>query len=113
MHPDQAGALALVLNELLTNAVKHAARHQPGLAVQVECILRCRAGQRELDIRNPGTWPASLDWSRLPPGIQGLGLVKALLPSRGAHLQILPESGFVCARMQFRPPLLWSPGESP
>lgn len=106
IHPDQAGALALVINELMTNAVKHALPRQPGESPQVTCRLWQQGAQRVLDIRNAGHWPPQLSLHSLPPGVQGLGLVKALLPSRGAHLEIFTESGLVCARLQIGPPLL-------
>lgn len=117
VHPDQAGALALVLNELMTNAVKHARPSvdpaQEHGQVQVTCRLRRRGELREVDILNPGQWPAHLSLTSLPPSVQGLGLVKALLPSRGARLEVLTEPGRVCARLHIGPPLLCSADQTP
>ncbi len=117
IHPDQAGAVALVLNELMTNAVKHGqaggsgggsggAEDRPPAA---RCRLTVEADGHQLEISNAGHWPDGvLGIDRVPSGIQGLGLVKALLPSRGARLELVTSNGLVCARLHIRPPLLWS-----
>lgn len=110
LDPDQAGALALVLNELMTNAVKHRAPsvRLPGSpdGAAVRCIISVVESGLEIDILNAGQWALGGDWDRVPPGVHGLGLAKALLPSRGAHLQFHTQADLVCARLHIAPPLL-------
>ena len=112
VHSDQAGALALVINELLTNAVKHRSM-TTGAAVlphgaDVWCSVSSGASSAEVQIVNAGVWPTDMNWDQLPPGVHGLGLAKALLPSRGARLQVSTQSDFVCARLHIGPPV-WCP----
>jgi hypothetical protein len=40
----------------------------------------------------------------VPGGVSGLGLVRALLPRRGATLQLAEEGGDVVARVSLVPP---------
>lgn len=112
VHPDQAGALALVINELLTNAVKHRSVSSPpdgwAQGVAARCTVTSNATQALLEIVNAGDWPDARMWDRFPPGVRGLGLAKALLPSRGAQLNFHTETGLVCARLQIGPPV-WCP----
>lgn len=116
VHPDQAGGLALVLNELMTNALKHgtgapcAADDDPGQGARLSCSVRWVADRAEVDIGNPGHWPSPPRLESLPPGVQGLALVRALLPSRGAELEFITQPGWVCARLHIRPPVLCHAG---
>lgn len=113
VHPDQAGGLALVLNELMTNALKHGtagalgAGAESGHRARLSCTVRWNAGHAEVDIGNPGQWPSPPQLESLPPGVQGLALVRALLPSRGAALEFITQPGWVCARLHIRPPVLF------
>jgi len=72
--------IALALNELLTNAIKH------GPGSEVSCIFVAHADRVQLEIRNPGSLPPHFDPARLPASVSGLSLVRALLPRRGARL---------------------------
>ncbi len=111
LHPDQAGALALVLNELMTNAIKHRAKAATDEAPEV--VIRASDGSCVVEVCNAGTWPPELDPEHQAPGIRGLGLVRALLPSRGARLEIITPPGRVCARLQIGAPWLMAPLDSP
>jgi two-component sensor histidine kinase len=95
--------IALTINELLTNAVKHgvlqqrAARALPAAALDgealppVECTLVCEADGVRIVIRNRARLPDGFSLARVPSGVSGLGLVRALLPRRCAQLTIEPE----------------------
>jgi hypothetical protein len=113
VHPDQAGGLTLVLNELMTNALKHGTAGPSGAGVEsrqqarLSCTVRWNADHAEVDIGNPGQWPTPPQLESLPPGVQGLALVRALLPSRGAALEFITQPGWVCARLHIRPPVLF------
>ncbi len=90
--------IALALNELLTNAIKHS----PGS--EVSCTFVNHAERVALEIRNPGRLPPDFDPARLPASVSGLSLVRALLPRRGARLsfeQIGPE---VLCTLELMPP---------
>ncbi len=95
--------LALTINELLTNAVKHGDHS----------AVRCRVSAREedvlIEISNGGSLPADFDLQRTPAGMHGLGLVRALLPRRAATLNLSWVDGRVVAAMTLRPPSVRRP----
>lgn len=76
--------LALTVNELLTNAVKHS---RDG---EVRCTLVASATQVAIEVVNRGQLPAGFELARVPGGVSGLGLVRALLPRRSATLTLQP-----------------------
>ena len=90
--------LALSLNELLINAVKH------GDGTPVQCRVDARPEDVLIEIRNGGTLAAPLDLRSQPPGMYGLGLVRALLPRRAATLDIAEGGGRVVTSLVLRPP---------
>lgn len=100
LRPDDAPAIALCLNELLTNALKHGAAG----AVGIRCEVSNGPDGVEVLIRNPGTLPDGRDDAKSRQGLSGLGLVRALLPRRGARLQMRTQDGEVCARLHIGPP---------
>jgi PAS domain S-box-containing protein len=97
----EAVPLALILNELLTNAVKHAQPRERGIE------LRLRKGSRaeELLIRisNPGRWqPGAAPGS----GGNGLALIEAMLPPQGAHIEREQADGWVHTTLRLQPPAI-------
>ncbi len=98
----EAVPLALVLHELLLNAVKHSSDPGLGVPVRLQCLPD---GGREIQIRNPGQWPAD----PVGPG-QGLGLIAALLPRQGASLQQSQDGAWVLTRLCLHAPVLHSAG---
>ncbi|MFM1990305.1 MAG: hypothetical protein RJA99_3262 [Pseudomonadota bacterium] len=100
--PEQeAVPLALVVNELGTNAIKH---RQPGASVSVR--LESIPDGIALEIVHRGSLPDAFDFGRLVPGPSGLGLVKALLPRRGARLEFAQRDAQVAARAELTRPAL-------
>ena len=91
--------IALSLNELLTNAHKHG----PG-----EQALSCRFVADEqgvrIDIRSPGRLSEGFSLDRVPGGVSGLGLVRALLPRRSAKLSLTQDGDEVLTRILLSPP---------
>lgn len=77
--------IALTLNELLTNAVKHCSGGDAG---RVTCTLVCGEATLRLLIGNTGVLPEGFNLARFPGGVSGLGLVRALLPRRSATLTL-------------------------
>lgn len=99
---NEAVPLALVINELGTNAIKYRASREQGIAVRVAS----RPEGVELRIENGGVLKAGFDLARIASGISGLGLVKALLPRRGARLAIEQHGGTVVTRLELVPPAI-------
>mgnify|MGYP000878145123 CR=1 FL=1 len=98
--PEQeAVPLALVFNELGTNAIKH---RDPGARVEVR--LAPIPDGIALEVESRGTLPEGFDFSRLGPSPSGLGLVKALLPRRGARLELTQRGACVAARAELTVP---------
>jgi two-component sensor histidine kinase len=105
--PEQeAVPLALVVNELATNAIKHRAAGSP-VTVRLDAV----EGGIALEISSRGTLPEGFDFARLGPSPSGLGLVKALLPRRGARLDLAQREERVTARAEITRPALHERGE--
>jgi len=101
--PEQeAVPLALTVNELGTNAIKYRFPHEAALTVR----LNSRPDGVELIIENPGTLKEGFDLSRITSSVSGLGLIKALLPRRGAKLDIVQSGSWVCTRLALSPPAI-------
>jgi PAS domain S-box-containing protein len=90
--------IALTVNELLTNAVKHS-RHD-----EVVCAVAARDDELSVAIRNAGRLPDGFDAAALRGGVSGLGLVRALLPRRSADFALRQQGPDVVAEVRLRPP---------
>ncbi|MEY8879340.1 MAG: sensor histidine kinase, partial [Leptothrix sp. (in: b-proteobacteria)] len=97
----EAIPIALTINELLTNAIKHS---PAGSAVQ--CRVIGHADGLRVEISNEGRLPADFRLDQRPSTVSGLGLVRALLPRRNALLSIEPQDGRVLARIELAPPVV-------
>jgi two-component sensor histidine kinase len=98
----EAVPLALVVNELGTNAIKYRASRE--LPIQVQLLPR--PDGLELRIENAGTLEPGFDLSKISSSVSGLGLVKALLPRRGARLAIEPSGTHVVTRVELVAPAI-------
>jgi PAS domain S-box-containing protein len=90
--------IALTVNELLTNAIKHSREGD------VHCRVACSDTDVNIAIANRGALPEGFDLARIPGGVSGLGLVRALLPRRSATLALATEGDEVVARVRLVPP---------
>ncbi len=90
--------IALTINELFTNAVKHSATGE------VSCELDCTADAVRVRIRNAGRLREGFDLAHYPGGVSGLGLVRALLPRRSATLTLTQHGDEVHAEVLLKPP---------
>ncbi|MCV2359224.1 PAS domain S-box protein [Paucibacter sp. TC2R-5] len=90
--------VALTLNELLTNAIKHS---QDSV---VSCTLICGVNSVAVEIINTGRLPTDFSLAQVPGGVSGLGLVRALLPRRSALLTLDQREEFVVCRMELLAP---------
>ena len=95
----EAIPVALVLNELLTNAIKHGAG-----GGGVRCALQADGAEVVVHIAGRGRLPAGFSLAQVPGGVSGLGLVRALLPRRSAELVIEQRGDDVVAEVRLRPP---------
>ncbi|RTL33325.1 MAG: PAS domain S-box protein [Burkholderiales bacterium] len=91
--------IALCLNELLTNAHKHG----PG-GTALGCTLQSSEQGVSIQIRSPGQLPAGFNVDRVPGGVSGLGLVRALLPRRSAKLALKQDGSEVLTQVDLTPP---------
>ncbi len=96
--------IALTINELLTNAVKHSVPLADGSFDPVACTLRLSDEGVCLDIGNRAQLPEGFSLARFPGGVSGLGLVRALLPRRSATLNIEQQGPHVVSSVLLVPP---------
>jgi PAS domain S-box-containing protein len=103
----EAVPVALVLNELIVNAVKHGDHENTG----VHIALR-KGGHDDIvqiTISNPGQWS-----QEVMAGHVGLSLVASLMPRHGASLSIKQLAQCVVTQLELRPPVVHSePSQSP
>ncbi|MEK8048626.1 PAS domain S-box protein [Ideonella sp. DXS22W] len=91
--------IALTINELLTNAVKHGTA-----AGEIRCVLTCDEARLSIAIYSPGQLREGFSLAQVPPGVSGLGLVRALLPRRSATLTLAQAGVEVEAKVVLVPP---------
>jgi len=108
-----AAVLALILNEIMTNACKHACDQ----TAPPELQILARPDECELRLGNVGQLSAQFDFAAGRGLGNGLELVRALLPERGLQLVYEAPDGRVEVQLLLYPPLLYlhdgsaSPGE--
>lgn len=101
--------VALTLNELFTNAIKH------GQGEDVRCRLRVAGEGVHIAIASRAQLAPGFDLAARRSAISGLGLVRALLPRRSATMALAQEGADTVARLELRPPgvRLPGPGDTP
>jgi len=103
---DEAVPLALILNELIFNAVKHQAVDKKPVRV----IVRDEKDCAWVRIVTPDTHlPPDFDFLAGDGLGTGLKLVKSLLPSNGCQLRMADEAAGVVAELQLNPPVIMLP----
>jgi PAS domain S-box-containing protein len=98
----EAVPLALVINELGTNALKYRASRE--LPIHVRVLPR--PDGVEIRIEQPGQLKPGFDLAKISSSVSGLGLVKALLPRRGAKLAIEQQGAQVVTRLELMAPAI-------
>jgi two-component sensor histidine kinase len=96
--------IALAVNELLTNAIKHSAAQEGELPPAIRCGLEYGDAAVSIAIANRGKLKAGFSLANIPAGVSGLGLVRSLLPRKGATLSLAAEGAEVVARLELAPP---------
>lgn len=101
---DEAVAVALIINELLLNAMKHC----PSAAdiAQVQIQVSRVDGVAEVRVTNPGRLPADFDFATGKGRGTGLALVHSLLPTPGASLEIVQVGAEVRVCLRLSAPII-------
>lgn len=92
--------LALAVNELVMNAVKHV---KPGGKARIAVEADLAAGAAEIRIVNAGRLPPDI---RAASGGSGLELVRMLLPPKGARFELAEAAGKVTATLRLKAPVV-------
>lgn len=100
----EAIPVALTVNELLTNALKHGGGHA------VRCSLIAAETDIAIEIVNHGRLGEGHDLRSRGETVSGLSLVRALLPRRSAELTLTQRGDLVVARVVLRPPAVRKDG---
>ncbi|MEZ5650397.1 MAG: PAS domain S-box protein [Burkholderiaceae bacterium] len=94
-------SIALVVNELVTNACKHRRGDEP---VAVHLVTDDK--QAIVRIINQGELAPGFDPLQSPSPARGMGLIDALLPRPGSALRLLNIDAHVVAELRLQEPLL-------
>ncbi|MDD5388598.1 MAG: PAS domain S-box protein [Gallionellaceae bacterium] len=107
LDSNAAVSIALILNELIHNALKHG-QHSDGSGVEISMSGDSR--QAAIRIVNPGApLPTGFDLASGKGCGTGLDLIRTLLPRRGATLTIRDNGGRIEAEFELSPPLTTDP----
>jgi len=107
---EEAVPLALIINELVTNAVKYADTKSGNCIIRLQ--LQAEHGRGELKINTPGgVLPHGFDFQSGNKCGTGLELVHALLPKKGVKIEYQQMPDRVITRVIFSEPVV-RPGTS-
>ncbi|MCU7933056.1 MAG: PAS domain S-box protein [Candidatus Thiodiazotropha sp. (ex Codakia rugifera)] len=101
---EESVPIALVINELVTNALKHTPEHLSSHSVQV--MLEGDDSSVQLFIRNRGNGLHQQSNLNKQMGT-GLDLLRTLLPKQGARFSLYEDGGEVVAELILEHPVLW------
>lgn len=106
IRESESVAVALILNELVTNAVKHGVATGDG-ALRPPSVSLSREGARgRIRIVNSGQLPRGFDFASGSGLGTGLGLVRALMPQPGMSITFSREDGRVVVELHIEPPVV-------
>ncbi|MFN0301058.1 MAG: PAS domain S-box protein [Burkholderiales bacterium] len=102
---DEAVQLALIINELLANAIKHSPPASTPATITVE--MHGTPDQVRIEVTNSGTLPSGFQLeSAGQPGHSGLSIIHALLPPNGVRLNATACDGRVRMTLVITAPVL-------
>ena len=93
----EASSLALIVNELLTNAIKYGRKGSP-----IDVTLAKVDGAYRLSIRNEGTLPS--DYNIEDQSGFGIRMVRMLADRMGGWLEVASTAGYTEFSVTFKPP---------
>jgi len=105
VNRNKAVALALIINELVTNAIKHFSSTDNCSEIKIH--HEYEPEQLILSVQNPGQLPSGFDLHAENFLGTGLFLAKAMLPTRGAELMLEEKSNMVVATLIVGIRLFW------
>jgi len=100
----KAVALALAVNEIIVNAIKHSKSDKK--CAQIEIHHEHRLDEIVLSISNPGRLPNGFDFQAQKGLGTGLELIQSMLPSKGAKLVFDERDNMVIVKLFISAPLL-------
>jgi two-component sensor histidine kinase len=103
---EESVPLALIVNELLTNAIKHSERPAEGLPVPIRIACGCNDEHIAVTLVNAGTLPPGFDFAAGAGLGTGLTLLRSLLPRSGAALSFACGGGRVETRLTLSVPVV-------
>ncbi len=98
---DDAVPIALVMNEIITNAIKHNQK-DGGITIEINHSVE----EFTIVVTNYGKIQDEAYFESVRPGTHGLGLVKALLPDPGNQFSLCQDGRTVSARLKLDPSLI-------
>ncbi len=101
---DEAVPIALIMNELILNALKHGRRAAVAQPVSIQLQGDCEFVR--VSVRNGGGLPPDFSLARRCGMGTGLSLVLSLLPHRGMDLTITADDGGVTTQVTLAPPVI-------
>ncbi|MDO9064729.1 MAG: sensor histidine kinase [Sulfuricella sp.] len=101
----EAVAIALILNELVMNAVKHSPTSEDSRKIVRIGVTSARKAA-QVRIFNQGKLPLGFNFECSQETGNGLSLVHSLLPLEGASLRIMAANGGVETVMDLSPPIV-------
>ncbi len=105
LNEADAVPIALAVNEIVANALKHVEHTDPARPVRV--TLRGDAGSVCVEVRNgPARLPVGFDFAGRRGIGTGLQLLATLLPSQGVRLRLLQQLDEVCAELVLHAPVV-------
>ena len=108
---NKAVAMALIMNEVLTNAIKHIGRM--GIHARINVYTRSENNAIFLTIDNPGMLPDDFDLQTGKGLGTGLELVNTMLPSDGVKLRIFQRGEQVVTELILSAPLIQRQNTNP
>ena len=109
-NEDSAVAVALILNELIFNAIKHSGQSKNSIIVQINYLDQ----KVEITVRNP--YPGNAPDFNYAKNIglgAGLNLIKSLVPKHGADLTIHKHDNLISAKLTLTEPVITTANDKP
>lgn len=106
VNEQEAVPIALILNELIMNAAKHA--RADGIRICISVRWNALQSRGVISIVNPGTLPRGFEFDSGRHTGTGLDLVRALLPAQGGMLRYASSDNQVEAVLELSAPCIYN-----